>query len=96
MDRLGHKVTPRGYRIDSNNNLIDNTGRHILKSGLMINGDLPPLQNYEGEKFVLEDIIGQVVKDEDGEFVPRSYGNIKNEFMDVKGRKINKKGYLVD
>ena len=61
-----------------------------------MDGELPPLRNYDGQVYALEDVIGQIVKDEDGEFIPRSYVNIKNEYMDIKGRKINKKGYLID
>ena len=58
--------------------------------------DLPILHNYEGITFNLEDVIGQVVKDADGEFVPKHYVNIRDDYMDVKARKINKKGYLID
>lgn len=97
VDRKGHLVTKRGYRIDPQNNLIDNRGIHKLKWGHMNEQkDLPVLRNYEGDTFNLEDVIGQVVKDADGEFIPKQYVNIREDLMDVKARKINKKGYLVD
>lgn len=64
MDKNGAEVTERGYRIDKERNLIDNKGSKKLKHFQMTkDGDLPRLFNYDGRKFDITDMIGQVDKD---------------------------------
>jgi hypothetical protein len=57
-------------------------------------GDLPKLFNYNGRRFDINDVIGQVEKDAKGEMIPQK--NKKGQLVDKQGRLINSKGYLVD
>jgi hypothetical protein len=57
-------------------------------------GDLPKLFNYNGKRFDITDIIGQVDKDADGNMVLKK--DAHGKFIDNLGRPINSKGYLID
>ena len=57
-------------------------------------GDLPKLFNYNGRRFDVTDVIGQLDKDEDGNIVPKK--DSKGVLTDNLGRPINSKGYLID
>lgn len=57
-------------------------------------GDLPKLFNYNGRRFDITDIIGQVEKDQNGDMIPQT--DSKGHLVDNLGRLINGKGYLTD
>lgn len=58
-DKRSSKVSSRGYRIDSNGNMIDNHGRKKFdKKQMTKDGDLPKLFNYNGRRFDITDCIG--------------------------------------
>lgn len=95
VDKRGNRVSQRGFRIDENGNLIDNYGRKKFdKTQMTADGDLPKLFNYNGRRFDINDVIGQVEKDAKGEMV--LHKNKKGQLVDKQGRMINSKGYLVD
>jgi hypothetical protein len=52
------------------------------------------LFNYNGRRFDITDVIGQVDKDEKGEFLAQSDKSGKT--TDNVGRQINSRGYLID
>ena len=96
VDKNGAFVSERGYRIDTNKNLIDNKGVKKLKHFQMTkDGDVPRLYNYDGRKFDITDVIGQVDKDKDGEII-LSKKNKQGKYIDNKSKVINSKGYLID
>ena len=57
-------------------------------------GDLPKLFNYNGRRFDITDCIGQLEKDPKGNIIPIQ--NKKGQMVDMQGRLINSRGYLVD
>jgi len=64
VDKYGDRVSSRGYRIDASGNLIDNYKRKKFdKSHMTPDGDLPKFFNYNGRRFDITDIIGQIEKD---------------------------------
>ena len=94
-DKRGSKVSSRGYRIDEDGHLVDAYGRKKFdKAHMTPDGDLPKLFNYNGRRFDIVDTIGQVDKDDSGNFVPET--DAKGRLVDKLGRPINSKGYLID
>lgn len=94
-DKRGSKVSSRGYRLGSDNSMVDNNGRKKFDRAHMTHdGDLPKLFNYNGRRFDIVDTIGQLEKDKNGNIVPATdkAGNL----VDNTGRRINNKGYLID
>lgn len=64
VDKQGERVSSRGYRVDKAGNLIDNYKRKKFdKSHMTPDGDLPKFFNYNGRRFDITDIIGQIDKD---------------------------------
>lgn len=95
VDRRGSKVSSRGYRIDDKKNIIDNHDRKKFdKAHTTSDGDLPKLFNYNGRRFDITDVIGQVDKDERGEFISNT--DDTGKMTDNIGREINSRGYLRD
>jgi hypothetical protein len=94
-DRKGAKVSSRGYRTDSKGNMIDNHGRKKFDRAQMTpDGDLPKLFNYNGRRFDVTDVIGQMDKDQNGNMLPLTDQN--GQLVDNLNRPINSKGYLID
>jgi hypothetical protein len=52
------------------------------------------LFNYNGRRFDISDCIGQLEKDNNGNFIP--VPDKKGNLCDLKGRRINSRGYLID
>ena len=94
-DKRGSLVSERGYRIDGAGHVIDNNGRKKLdKNHTTKDGDLPKLFNYNGRRFDITDIIGQIDKDKNGYPLPLT--DNEGKLIDNLGRRINSKGYLID
>ena len=75
--------------------MIDNNGLpKFHKSYMTPDGDLPKLFNYNGRRFDVNDVLGQLDKDNRGNIVPITDKN--GHLVDNLGRKINSKGYLID
>jgi protein-tyrosine-phosphatase len=95
LDKNGAVVSSRGYRLDAQGNIIDNRGRtKIAKAHITADGDLKKMFNYNGRRFDIVDVIGQVDKDEQGNIIPQT--DQEGNFVDNLGRKINSRGYLID
>lgn len=95
VDKRGNRVSQRGYRIDEAGHLVDNYGRKKFdRTQMTADGDLPKLFNYNGRRFDINDVVGQVDKDAKGEIVYQK--NKKGQLIDKQGRPINKQGYLID
>ena len=50
--------------------------------------------NYDGKPFDINDVMGEVDKDDNGNIIKQM--NPNGELVDTKDRPINSKGYLVD
>ena len=95
QDKNGIEVSPDGWRLDEDGNLIDNYGhKKFDKTRLDPDGNLPNMFNYDGKPFDVRDVIGRVDKDDQGNMVPVKKGSGK--LVDKLGQPINSKGYLVD
>ena len=95
VDKRRSKVSSRGYRVDSEGNIIDIHGRKKFdKQQVTADGDLPKLFNYNGRRFDIVDTLGQVEKDALGNIIPQTDQN--GDLVDIKGRKINSRGYLIN
>lgn len=95
VDKRGSRVSSRGYRMDSAENMQDNYGRpKFHKNQMTEDGDLPKLFNYNGRRFDITDSIGIMDKDENGNVIPQSDAN--GRLVDKLGRPINSRGYLID
>ena len=55
-------------------------------------GDLPKLFNYNGRRFDIKDTIGQFDKSGDNRLLQDKNGKL----VDLLGRPVNSKGYLID
>ena len=95
VDKKGSNVSSRGYRVDQDGNILDNYGRKKFNPGHVTNdGDLPKLFNYNGRRFDITDVIGQVDKDALGNIIPLT--DQDGNLIDNLGRMINPRGYLID
>ena len=75
--------------------MVDNNGRKKFdKAQMTSDGDLPKLFNYNGRRFDITDTVGQLDKDENGNFIPKK--DDKGKLTDNLGRPVNSKGYLID
>jgi len=83
-----------GFLIDKNGNIVDKRKRIRLHHKLLENGTFPSLYNYKGKKYEVTDIIGSFDKDRQGNIIIRR--DKDNQMVDKKGRKVNRKGYLID
>lgn len=55
--------------------------------------DLHKLFNYQGKRFDIKDVMGQLQKDQYGNIQPQLRGK---DLLDNLGRLVNDKGYLID
>lgn len=95
VDDSGRQVNEKGILIDEEGNVIDKYGRKKLDKNQLTNkGDLPPMLNYNGKQFKVQDVMGVFDKDPRGDIIMEK--NANGELVDKKGRRVNEKGYLVD
>ena len=96
IDKLGRPVNEYGYLTDKKGNLVDKRGRIKLSKDIMekTRGDIPLIFNYKGKKFDIQEVMGDLDKDRNGNMIIRRDRN--NKLVDRKGRRVNKKGYLID
>jgi hypothetical protein len=95
VDESGRQVNKNGFLIDEDGNIIDKYRRRkIDKDHLTKNGSLPRMLNYDGRKFAIQDIMGELDKDPKGDLIFKKDKRGNN--VDKKGRRVNDKGYLID
>lgn len=94
-DDSGKQVNENGILVDEEGNVIDKYGRKKLdKDQLTSKGDIPPMLNYNGKQFKVQDVMGRFDKDPRGDIILEK--NSEGKLVDKKGRLVNHKGYLVD
>ena len=94
-DKKGRLVNKRGYLVDPKGNIVDKRGVKLFdKEALTKEGEFPKI--FPFSKFNLDSIKGDCELDPLGN--PVVFPDKKNPSVirDAKGRRVNKRGYLVD
>ena len=72
FDKRGNRVSPDGYRIDTQGNVVDCFERKKFDSAQVPGGELPKLFSFNGRRYDMRDIIGACDKDAHGNIIPRT------------------------
>ena len=93
-DKQGRLVNEKGYLTDEEGNVVDNDGNRIFdKKHLGPGGEIPKILPFA--KFNIYEVCGDLEKSPNGN--PQLMNDTENGgFMDKRGRKVNKQGYLID
>ena len=82
---------------DKDGNLVDRTSgrKKFDRRQLIKNDELPNLLNYRAKRYDIKDVIGDFDREaKSGRVLMRKNG--KGDFSDKQGRRVNRKGYLID
>ena len=100
IDKNLRRVNGAGWLVDEEGNIIDNQGQiKFVKEQLVgKKGELPTLFNFEGVEFDIKHVIGIFERDRDSKEIVLCHNTKKGRHTsyDLKGRKVNSKGYLLD
>ena len=97
FDLNGRKVNSFGYLIDDEGNIINRRGRRILEEyHLKEDENFPTFMNYQAKLFRLLSVIGTLKRDPDTGDAIQQQDLDGDRFLDMRGRKINRRGYLID
>ena len=92
MDNVGRRVNEKGYLVDSDGNIIDREGKRIFVKEHLKNGEFPKIFLFT--KFNITNITG------DFDMSPLSEPILDKDkngnYIDLKGRRVNSRGYLID
>ena len=66
------------------------------KMRLESDGSFPKQLNYQGQPFMLKDILGDLIRDKDTGDAIQKKDTSTGRFWDKKGKEVNRRGYLVD
>ena len=95
FDKKGKAVNKKGWLIDEKGNICDRNGRKKFdKKQMTAEGDFPRLFNLGGRRFDVNDLCGQLNRDQNGNLVFKK--NKKGQKVDNTGKLVNDKGYLID
>jgi hypothetical protein len=90
-------VNHSGFLINEKEDLVDNDGHIILMQAMLgEKGDMPALYNYSGKTYRIQDIIGQLRKDDTSKEILVKIDKKTNRAVDDIGRPVNANGYLID
>ena len=96
-DKNFRPVNQVGFLINEKEDLVDNDGRIILMHSMLSEkGDIPLLYNYSGKTYRIQDIIGQLRKDDTSKEILVKIDKKTNRAVDDLGRPVNANGYLID
>mmetsp|Transcript_33625 Transcript_33625/g.51832 ORF Transcript_33625/g.51832 Transcript_33625/m.51832 type:complete len:294 (-) Transcript_33625:413-1294(-) len=98
IDKNLRKVNQSGWLIDEEENIIDHKGNiKFIRAQLNERGELPKLLNYEGEEYRVKNIIGIFERSRySKEIILCQHSTQKYMSCDLRGRKVNSQGYLID
>lgn len=93
VDLDKREVNSKGYLVDGEGNVINKRGLVIFKKNqLSPEGEIPKL--FPFTKFNVDSIIGCLEKDDKGRYLLQE--GPRGETVDMDGRRVNSKGYLID
>jgi len=97
IDKNLRRVNPAGWLVDSDGNIIDNTGKvKFIREQLDEKGEVPKLFNYDGKEYKIKSIMGTFEQDAASkDIVLRHKGN-SHQSCDGQQRRVNSTGYLLD
>lgn len=101
IDKNFRRVNASGWLIDHEDNIIDNLGQVKFMADQLSQdnkGELPKLFNYEGKEYKIKNIMGIFERDKHSKEIILCHNESGDKFTscDLKGRKVNSKGYLLD
>jgi hypothetical protein len=91
-------VNASGWLIDKKYNIINNLGQVIfLKEQLLPKGEIPNLYNFEGVEYSIKSVMGLFERHLHSKEIILGHTS-QNRFTscDLRQRKVNSKGYLLD
>ena len=96
VDKNGEHVNDKGYLVNKKGDVVENKSKRVMfpKDKLGDDGELPAPFSLERFGFNYHEITGNLDKDKNGRPIIKK--NKKGELVDKKGKKVNKKGFLVD
>jgi len=96
MDKKGRRCNKHGWMVLLNQgHIVDISGRKKFdKSQLQQDGNLHQLFNYQGRRFDIKDVMGIFEKNANSKIIVQK--SQKGGSVDLMGRRVNDKGYLVD
>lgn len=92
FDLLNRRVNTHGYLIDEAGNVIEKDGRIIFLKKHLINEEIPKI--FPFSKFNIKTILSDFELDPLGAPILNKHKD--GSFTDLRDRKVNQKGYLVD
>ena len=98
IDRNLRLVNASGWLIDKNYNIINNLGQVLfLKEQLLPKGEIPNLFNFEGVEYSIKSVMGLFERHLHSKEIILGHTS-QNKFTscDLRQRKVNSKGYLLD
>ena len=95
VDKKGRPVNSKGYLVDGpNGNIVNHEGNVLFeKHEISPDGEIPKIMPFT--KFNLDEIRGDLEKDETGKIIV-IHENEKGEILDNQKRRVNARGYLID
>lgn len=104
IDKNLRKVNKSGWLIDKDENIIDSTGKtRIIKAQLDEKGEIRKLFNYDGNEYKIKSILGTFSRNPNSKEIVLCKNTSKkspfanqNFSYDLRGRRVNSKGYLLD
>ena len=69
MDNYGRIVNEKGRWVNDEGDIVNKYNRKILDKNQLIDNDIPPLMNYDGKKYKIDDIAGHFEKDPWGDIM---------------------------
>ena len=96
-DLNGRRVNGFGYLVDREGHVINRRGRRILdKYYLKADGNFPNLMNFAAKLFRLLSVMGTLKRDPDTGDAIQQQDLDGSRFFDMRGRPVNRRGYLID
>lgn len=96
MDKKGRRCNKHGWMVLLNQgHIVDISGRKKFdKAQLQPDGNLHKLFNYQGRRFDIKEVMGIFEKNAQSKIIVQK--SQKGGMVDLLGRRVNDKGYLVD
>lgn len=62
-------MNEKGWRVNDEGDIVNKYNRKILDKNQLVDNDVPPLMNYDGKKYKIDDIAGHFEKDPRGDIM---------------------------